>query len=83
MKTFSAFSLICLMALAGCDRKPEPPPFPAPAEQPAEGGIFHWLEEIFDSISLKKSDHYDALRQQGLSHNEALAIMKVAPTGTN
>ncbi|MDP2878666.1 MAG: hypothetical protein Q8N74_03940 [Sulfuricella sp.] len=84
MKTLPVFSLICVMALAGCDKTPAPPPpLPATAGQPAGGGISRWLAEVSAGISLQKSEHYAALRKQGRSHNEALTIMKAAPAGAN
>lgn len=84
MKIFSAFFLIGLMALAGCDKTPAPPPpHPVTSEQSVLGSMARWLADVSAGISLQKSEHYDALRKQGRSHNEALTIMKAAPAGAN
>lgn len=79
-----AFSLICLTALAGCDKTPAPtPPHPVTSGQSVGEGIARWLAETSDGIALQKSEHYAALRKQGRSHNEALTIMKAAPAGAH
>lgn len=73
-------SLICLMALAGCDKTP---PHPVTSGQPLGESITRWLAETSDGIALQNSEHYRALRKLGKSHNEALAIMRAAPVGKN
>ena len=81
MKTFRAFFLIGVIALAGCDKTPTP--HPVTSEQSVVESVTRWLANVSDGISLQKSEHYAALRKQGRTHNEALAIMRAAPVGKN